>query len=315
MAVDARRPLTGYDMVRLVACVLAFGWISGWAGGPTAATAWARIHEVVSLGECSAQDGAVIEDCKMGYTQFGKATADGDNVIVVPSWLSARSTAMMEFFAGLAQQLESGGYCVIVVDMFGNGVSSSPSNSPLQPGYHFPHFTVGDAVKAQHTLLTEYLHIGHVRAVMGLSMGGLQTLQWAVQYPDYMDKVVDVVGTPRPTSGDKDLWRSQVHLIEATHVTDKSVTLDLRAQLLAMLEHDILPGGSYEDMAAGIHAKLFTIAAKYDKMVNPEPSIALARAKDAQLWITHSWCGHFAPAVCQAQQTRDVIEAFVLADN
>ena len=302
-------------MVRLVACVLAFGWVGGWVGGSAAATAWARIHEVISLGECSAQDGAVIEDCKMGYTQFGKPAPDGSNVIVVPSWLSARSTATIEFFRGLAAQLESSGYCVIVVDMFGNGISSSPSNSRAQPGYHFPRFTVGDAVEAQHTLLTEHLHIDHVKAVMGLSMGGLQTLQWAIQYPDYMDKVVDVVGTPRATPGDKSLWRSQVHLIEATHVTEKSVTLDLRAQLLAMLEHDILPGGSYEDMAAGIHAKLFTIAAKYDKMVNPEPSIALARAKGSQLWITHSWCGHFAPAVCHAQETRDVIEAFVLEDD
>lgn len=302
-------------MVRWVICVLACGWVGGWLGGPAATDAWARVHDVVDLGTCPAQNGDVIEDCKMGYTRFGEAQADGSNVIVVPSWLSARSTATVEFFRGLAKQLEGSGYCVVVVDMFGNGVSSSPSNSTSQPGYRFPQFSIADAVEAQHTLLTKYLDIHHVKAVMGLSMGGLQTLQWAVQYPDYMDKVVDVVGTPRPTSGDQSLWRSQVHLIEATHVTETSVTLDLRSQLLAMLEHDILPGGTYEDMAQRIHAKLFTIAAKYDKMVNPEPSIALARAKGAQLWVTHSWCGHFAPAVCQAQQTRDVIEAFVLEDG
>ena len=299
-------------MVRWVACVLAFGWVGGWLGGPTA---WARIHEVVPLGTCSAQDGATIEDCRIGYTQFGQAYKDGSNVIVVPSWLSARSTMMIEFFKGLANQLENSGFCIIVVDMLGNGVSSSPSNSATQPGFHFPRFTIADAVQAQHTLLTGYLHLPHVKAVMGLSMGGVQTLQWAVQYPDYMDKVVDVVGTPRATPGDISLWLSQVHLIEATHITDRSVTLDLRSQLLAMAEHDILPGASYEEIAQHIHAKLFTIAAKYDRLINPQPSISLARAKDAQLWITHSWCGHFAPAICQAQETRDVIQAFILEED
>ena len=95
----------------------------------------------------------------------------------------------MEFFKGLVDTLEASQYCVIVVDLFGNGISSSPSNSPSQAGYAFPRFSVADAVRAQHTLLTEHLGIPHVKAVMGLSMGAIQALQWAVDYPDYMDKV------------------------------------------------------------------------------------------------------------------------------
>ena len=74
--------------------------------------------------------------------------------------------------------MDSTRYFVILVDAIGDGVSSSPSNSKAQPLMKFPDITIRDMVESEHRLATEVLHLTHLRAVMGLSMGGMQTFEW-----------------------------------------------------------------------------------------------------------------------------------------
>lgn len=86
-------------------------------------------------------------------------------------------------------------YFIIITALFGNGQSSSPSNTPeLKP---FPDVLFYDNVRAQHELVTKHLKITHARAVLGWSMGAGQTYQWATQYPDFMDLVVPFCGSAK----------------------------------------------------------------------------------------------------------------------
>ena len=74
---------------------------------------------------------------------------------------------------------------VIVPDMLGNGLSSSPSNTP--PPYdraRFPNVTIQDNVVAEHRLVTEGFGVSRIALVVGWSMGAQQTFQWAASHPD-----------------------------------------------------------------------------------------------------------------------------------
>jgi homoserine O-acetyltransferase/O-succinyltransferase len=93
-----------------------------------------------------------------------------------------------------------------MVDAIGDGISCSASNSLDQHGTAFPAFSVADMVTAEHRLVVEKLHLRHLRAVVGISMGGIQAFQWLLSYPELMDRVVPIVGTPQPTAYDLLFW-------------------------------------------------------------------------------------------------------------
>jgi homoserine O-acetyltransferase/O-succinyltransferase len=73
---------------------------------------------------------------------------------------------------GPGKLLDSSKYYVIAIGPLTNGVSSSPSNSALQPRMQFPKITIRDMVDAEYRTLTEILHVGHLKAVLGVSMEG-----------------------------------------------------------------------------------------------------------------------------------------------
>src|SRR5262249_3570956 len=130
-----------------------------------------------------------------------------------PTWASG-TTEQLKSNIGPGRVVDSDKYFVIAVDALGNGVSSSPSNSRLQPRMNFPQFTLRDSVNTQYQLVTKVLGLTHLRAVVGVSMGGMQTFQWLVSYPDFMDKAVPIVGSPRLAPYDLLLWQAQIDAIQ-----------------------------------------------------------------------------------------------------
>ena len=170
-------------------------------------------QQFADLGGFRLRNGRVIQDFRLGYRTLGKLNAKKSNAILWPSWLGGKSQDLLQF-VGPGNVVDSTRYFVILVDAIGDGVSSSPSNSAKQPLLKFPDFTIRDMVESGYRLATDVLHLPHLRAVMGISMGGMQTFEWGVAYPDFMDLLIPIVGSPQSTSFDKLLWTAQIDAME-----------------------------------------------------------------------------------------------------
>ena len=166
-------------------------------------------QQIGQLHTCKLARGRMIEDCFLGYRTWGALNADQSNAILFPTWFSGNSSDMAQYL-GADKMIDPAKFFLIAVDALGDGVSSSPSNSSDQHGTHFPTFTIGDMVDAEYRLATEVFHLKHLHAVMGISMGGMQTFEWMVKYPGFMDVAVPIVGSPRLTSYDLLLWQAEV---------------------------------------------------------------------------------------------------------
>lgn len=173
-------------------------------------------QQFATLGQCKLENGQIIQNCRIGYRTFGKLNLARDNAILMPTWLYGRSVELVSLFgdgSSPSHLIDTTRFYGIAIDALGNGVSSSPSNSASQHGIAFPAFTMRDIVEAEYRVLTEVLGLHHLRAVTGLSMGGEQTFDWAVQHPDFFDLAVPILGTPRLTSYDLQVKRIMVESI------------------------------------------------------------------------------------------------------
>jgi len=196
------------------AALISFVLVLPWVPQTTAQTAPSEgAQQFAEFGDFRRHNGSVIHDFRLGYRTLGKLNAERSNAVLWPTWLGGKSEDLLQF-VGPENVVDSSRYFVILVDAIGNGVSSSPSNSKSQPLLKFPEFTIRDMVESEHRLATDVLHLSHLRAVVGLSMGGMQTFEWGVTYPDFMDLLIPMSGSPQSTSFDKLLWTAQIDAIE-----------------------------------------------------------------------------------------------------
>lgn len=167
-------------------------------------------QKFAQLRDLRLASGQTIASCQLGYRTAGTLNADRSNAILWPTWFSGKSESIASYL-GPGKLVDTSRYFVITTDALGNGVSCSPSN---QSG-PFPAITTRDMVNAQRRLLTEHLGIQQLHAVMGISMGGMQTFEWVTAYPDFMRKAIPIVGSPKLTSSDLLLWQAELDAIEA----------------------------------------------------------------------------------------------------
>jgi len=170
-------------------------------------------QQFAALGDLALKNGKVIKDFRLGYRTLGTLDAQKSNALLFPTWLGGQTKDLLQF-ASPGNWLDTNKYFVVLIDAIGDGISTSPSNSHSQPLMEFPEFSIRDMVEAEHRFATEVLHLSHVHAVLGISMGGMQSFEWAVMYPDFMDDVVPIVGSPQSTSYDKLLWTLEIEAIE-----------------------------------------------------------------------------------------------------
>ena len=103
-----------------------------------------------------------------------------------------------EALFGPGRAIDPARHFVVSVNLFGNGYSSSPSNSAApQDGPRFPQVTLFDNVACQHRLLTEHLGVRRIALVLGWSMAAMQAYQWAAQYPDMVEAILPYCGAAR----------------------------------------------------------------------------------------------------------------------
>ena len=81
------------------------------------------------LGNYKLDSGAVLSDAILGYETHGDLNADRSNVILYPTWYTGRHMDNRAAI-GVGRALDPSKYFIIVPDMFGNGLSSSPTNTP-----------------------------------------------------------------------------------------------------------------------------------------------------------------------------------------
>jgi len=153
-------------------------------------------HEFV-ISNFKTEGGVVLPQARVVYGTYGHLNAAKDNVVLLPSHYMADFHGY-EWVSGPGHALDTSQLFLVATELFGNGHSSSPSNTP-EPfhGPRFPLMTIRDNVEAVHRLLTEELKITHVRAIIGFSMGAQQAFQWAVSYPDFADRIVATCGTAK----------------------------------------------------------------------------------------------------------------------
>jgi homoserine O-acetyltransferase len=180
--------------------------IAFWASAASGALAEGE-QKVANIGDLRLSSGKILKRVTVGYRTFGKLDAAADNAVLVPTWFLGKTNDLKGSFqaGGL---VDSKKYFVIAVDALSNGVSTSPSNSKVQPGAKFPVITIRDMVESQHRLLTQVLRIHHLKAVLGISMGGMQAFTWLTAYPTFLDCAIPIVGSPKPTSYDRMVYLS-----------------------------------------------------------------------------------------------------------
>jgi homoserine O-acetyltransferase len=160
-------------------------------------------YELYDIGDLALEEGGTIRGCKLAYATFGELNAAKDNAILIPTWYSGTSKIMEQVYIGKGRALDPDKYFIISINQIGNGLSSSPHNTPMPGGMaRFPHVRIGDDVRAQHKLLTEKFGLEQLALVVGGSMGAQQTYEWAVRYPDMVKRAAPLAGTAKNTDHD-----------------------------------------------------------------------------------------------------------------
>ena len=162
-------------------------------GAQTPADPHRRFHIIENF---RLESGVVLPRAVIAYATFGTLNAARDNAVLIPSWYGSDHHGY-DFLIGEGRALDPAKSFIIATEMFANGFSSSPSNTPAPfDGPRFPAIAIRDNVEAARRVLAE-LGVTHLAAIVGFSMGAQQAFQWAVSHPGFADRIVAYCGTAK----------------------------------------------------------------------------------------------------------------------
>jgi homoserine O-acetyltransferase len=152
------------------------------------------------LKDFDCQCGVTVPELELVYAIYGELNGDAGsaptNVILYPTSYGAHHSDV-DWLIGEGKILDPTRWCIIMTNQFGNGLSTSPSNTPEvgKPGFYFTHY---DNVRAQFALL-QSLGIEQLAMVYGWSMGAQQGYHWGALYPDRVQRIAALCGTAKTT--------------------------------------------------------------------------------------------------------------------
>jgi homoserine O-acetyltransferase len=155
--------------------------------------------QFADLGDFKLQNGSVIRKLQVGYRTAGNLNGARSHAVLWPTWLGGRTEDLLPY-VGSANGADTDKYFVILVEAIGNEISSSASNSAIQPLMQFPEFSIRDLVECGYKLVIEKWGLTHLYAVIGVSMGGMQAFVWAVTHPNFLDLALPILGSPQSTA-------------------------------------------------------------------------------------------------------------------
>lgn len=144
-----------------------------------------------ALDDVVLNSGEVLEDAWLVYAAYGRLNAARDNCILLPTYYTGTHRSYHNLI-GPGRALDPERWFIIIPNMFGNGLSSSPSHGL---GADFPLVSIRDNLRCQRRLLVEEFDIRGIALATGWSMGGIQALHWAAVYPDMTRSVLAVCAT------------------------------------------------------------------------------------------------------------------------
>ncbi|WP_375459027.1 alpha/beta fold hydrolase [uncultured Enterovirga sp.] len=173
-------------------------------------TGWPTETGLFALGDLTLQSGAALPGAVLSWKTHGALSPARDNVVLYPTSYSAQHPDL-EWLIGPQGVLDPGRWFIVIPDMFGNGLSSSPSNNPDWPGL----VTAWDNVHAQRRLLSEQWGIDRLHAVYGWSMGAQQAYHWAALFPGMVERAVVNCGSARTATHNRVFLKGLMALLEA----------------------------------------------------------------------------------------------------
>ena len=154
-------------------------------------------YSLFQAGNILLQSGRTLRNGQLAYKTYGALNAEKSNVILYMTSFAAHHYDV-DWLIGAGKALDTDKYFVVVPNLFGNGLSSSPSNATEpQNGERWPYFTIADNVNVQYRLLTQELGITSLELACGWSMGGLQAFQWASYYPAMVKRMAVLCGAAK----------------------------------------------------------------------------------------------------------------------
>ena len=171
----------------------------------------------LELAQFTTQSGVALKQVKVGWEAYGRLNADKSNVILITHYFSGTSHAAGKYrttdaapgywdsIIGPGKAIDTNTFYVVSVDSLANLNAFSPDVITTGPasinpdtgkayGLSFPVVTIRDFVEVQKALLDK-LGIKKLYAVIGPSMGSFQAIEWAVSYPDKVQRLMPVIGT------------------------------------------------------------------------------------------------------------------------